>query len=319
VANIEDTIRKVQALMAQADHPNTSPTEADIFRVKAEELMTKYRIEEHHLSETQQVALGPVWRTMQLTRLRSEFANHYYTLAMYCVQHLDVRVTYKVETIDHESWYVLEMVGYESDLQFAMMLITDFMLAFSKKLEPKVDPALSDQENAYWMRKAGMEGKRIAHALFGQCTKSDPPKVRAMFKREAQRRGEDPAEMLGQGNTMKIYRRSYADGFILAVNDRLWRMRNSNDEKSALVLVSRKEAVDEAFYERYPARRPKPQIGDGYNEGACPKCKKAKSGLCRDHSWRKPRERKVNAGAYYRGQDAAQAVQLGGTNNQLGG
>lgn len=308
--------------MAQADHPNTTPTEADTFRAHAEALMTKYRIEEHQLSETQQVALGPVWRTMQLTRMHSAFSNHYYTLAVYCVQHLDVRMTYTVEAIDGESWYVLEMVGYESDLQFAMMLITDFMLAFSKKLEPKYDPALSDQENAYWMRKAGMEGKRIANAIFGKCAKGDPPKVRAMFKREAEARGEDPKEMLGQGNQMALYRRSYADGFVTKVYDRLWRMRNSNDSASALVLKSRKDEVDEAYWTKYPSRRPKPvagSIGDGYNEGACPKCKKAKSGLCRQHSWRKPRERKVNASAYYRGQDAAAAVQLGGTNNQIGG
>lgn len=311
-ASIEDIIRRVQALLAQADHPNTSPTEAETFRVKAEAMMMKYRLDAAELGETQQVAAGPVWRSMPFAPCGGEFHSHYWHILIECTAHLDVRYSYHTEVIEGKAWYVADLVGYEGDLGFAMMLVTEFMLAFSKRLEPKYDSTLSDQVNAYLMRSAGMEGRRIAMAIYGRDDKGLRPKVRAMFKAEALARGEDPAALLGQGNTMKVYRRSYADGFAISVGDILWRMRNSNDDKSALVLKSRKEAVNEAFYERHPDRRPRPAagaIGDGY-EG-CPKCKKAKSGMCRDHSWRKPKERKVNSGAYYRGEAAAREVRVG--------
>ncbi len=43
-------VRRVTALLAYADHPNTDPIEAKTFRAKAESLMQQYRIDEVALS-----------------------------------------------------------------------------------------------------------------------------------------------------------------------------------------------------------------------------------------------------------------------------
>ena len=326
MASIEDIIRKVQALIARADHKNTPPPEAEACRLKAEALMFQYRVDESRLAAKAVVKAAPVWMDFPFCRVPNEFGNHYWTIMSSVVRHLDVRMSANTQRIvnedtgESELWYVANMVGYETDLKFAMMLATECMLAFSRLLEPKVDPELTDRENAYVLRSAGMEGRRIAMALYGRDDKHLRPKVRKLFIQEATLRGEDPTALVGQGNTMKIFRRSYADGFVTTLNSRLWTMANSHDSEGALVLASRKNDVDEAFYERYPSWRPAPakaSIGDGYNDGECPRCKKAKSGLCRTHSWRKLPERKVNRTAYGRGQDAARTVNLNTRNNRL--
>lgn len=51
MADRDDVIRRVQALWAQADHPNTSPAEREVFVDKARELMAKYTIDEMVLNE----------------------------------------------------------------------------------------------------------------------------------------------------------------------------------------------------------------------------------------------------------------------------
>src|SRR4051812_5148564 len=49
-SKLEAMLRKVRGLLAQADHENTSPAEAQVFRNKAEALMMRYRIDEAMLA-----------------------------------------------------------------------------------------------------------------------------------------------------------------------------------------------------------------------------------------------------------------------------
>jgi hypothetical protein len=224
---------------------------------------------------------------------------------------------------------VAKCVGYESDLRFAEMLFVSFSLAFAGKMEPKYNPAISEQENAYIMRSAGMEGRRIAMAIYGREDKPLRVKVRNMFRAEAAARGESVEGLSGRGSNVATFRQSYAEGFQTEAARRLRRMKQSTGDTGALVLKSRKEAVDEAFYVAYPAYRPvpitdAPAIGDDQRD--CAKCKKAKSGYCRDHAYLKPRwgrytEPRHSEAGYARGQSAAQSVDLGskGTGKVSGG
>jgi hypothetical protein len=325
-SKLDKTLRQVQALLATADHPNTPPHEADTARNMAEALMIKYRIQEHDLSAQETSALGPVWRTMQLVRYQGEFTQDYRQLFAATMDHLDIRGVTSYASIDGEGWLVAEVVGYESDLRFLEAMFTAARLAFSHKLEPQYDPALNPQENAYVMRSAGMEGKRIAMAIFGKCDKGDPPKVRAMFKKEAIKRGEDASVLLGQGNSVKLFRQSYATGFVSTFWNRLFQMRTATaGERGGLVLANRKDAIAEAFYDKFPQYRPMPsstpRISTGHD--TCAKCAKAKSGYCREHSYLRPSrarqsERRVNYAGYDRGSAAARTVDLGITSRGLG-
>lgn len=334
-AKLDDMLRKVQALLAKADHPNTPAPEADTARNMAEALMTKYKLDETQIGEGGKafvVGQVPTWRTFPVCNLHSEFYSTYRSLASSVINHVGIRAVYRTEqTFDEDGrsvyTHAAECVGYESDLRMAEVLFTSVLMAFQRKLEPKYDPTISDQENAYAMRSAGMEGIRIAEAIYKvrlrassltPAEKNMCRKVRAMFKAEAEHRGEDPRILLGQGNNVKRFRESYAHGFEQELWRRLYRMRASRGESEVgLVLASREEAIAEAYYEKYPQFRPVKVSGAiAYKDPQtdCAKCATAKSGYCREHSYLRPTKRKevqINYAAYTRGEDAARTIDLG--------
>lgn len=334
---LDDILRQVQAMLARADHPNTPPHEADTARNMAEALMLKYRIDEATLAAAGQMGsdtLRPIWRKFRVCGTASEFTTEYRVMAQNCLRHVDCEYV----TRSGQAWeadeslagtpegeefiYYIEAVGYESDLRIAEVLYTSCMLAFQGKLEPKVDRSLSDQVNAYIMRSAGMEGWRIAEAIYGRTDKALRPKVRAMFKAEAMARGEDPSVLLGKGNSVKTFRESYALGFVDEVRKRLVQMRaaQADADSGALVLADRATAVREAYYGRFPQYRPTTgatSYSKPANDG-CAKCAKAKSGYCRDHSWMKPSTARykgpnLNGAALARGRAAARDANIGST------
>jgi hypothetical protein len=327
--NLDALLRKVQALIATADDPATTPEAAETYRAKAEALMHKYRIDETMMSmrgpRQNAGGVSPVWRTMFVSRLSSPFARTYLFMASNAVGHVGgkaAKTTARGE--DGHTWWVLEAVGYESDLRYAEVIYTAMSLGFASKMEPKHNPALSDEENAYVMRSAGWTGGQIARTLWGRDDKAARSKARRMFAQIAEAKGEDASVLLGQGNSVEVYRDSYADGFENEMYSRLARMRMSTGDDGALVLKSRGENVREAFYERYPTLRPSatPQperaLGvQGGPGGNCPKCNAAKSGYCREHNYLRPtvgryRERRTNSAGYSRGAVAARSVDLGG-------
>lgn len=330
--NLDDIIRKVQGLIAKAD-ASEFPAEAETFRNKAEALMLQYRIEESNLTaEAKMVSsLTVEWRTIVICDMDSEFRSAYASMMYECIRHFDCRYDFCRAEIREETSmlvtvkgtdYVIEVCGYESDLRFIEMMFTSAALVFAAKLEPKYDPTLSDQINAYNMRSAGMEGRRIAMAIYGRDDKALRPKVRKMFESESIKRGEDPKVLLGRGSNMVLFRQSYSQGFTETFGHRLREMRVANLD-GGLVLASRKEAINEAFYVRFPERRPKPvnrQLGE-HQIGTCPKCAKAASGYCRDHGWMRPRKgpvRYANGAALRRGAAAARSVNMGVTGRSIG-
>lgn len=329
--SLDQMLGKVQALLARADHPNTPVPEAESCRHKAELLMFKYRIDEAMLASGDAgtaLSLSPQWGSWRVCSAQSEFVQQYRTICSAVFRHLGIRGVFKNVVVDvlnedgtatgqRESVWVTSACGYESDLRIAEVLYTSAMLAFQQRLEPKYDPSLSQQVNAYNMRSAGMEGWRIAQAIFGRDDKALRPKVRAMFRNEAVARGEDPSILLGKGNNVKQYRKDFADGFATEIYYRLQQMRASRgDESTGLILLSRETDINEAFYEKYPQYRPANNSNLPYvspNKG-CPKCEKAKSGYCRDHGYLRPLKGKAqafNAAAFDRGSRAARTVDIG--------
>lgn len=329
--NLEDLVRKIEALLTQADHPNTGKEEADVFRAKAEAMMFKYRIDEMSLNLSGEAAPvtqeTPTWSTIDLCDATSEFSSYYYSMFLNVVSHLDIKCETTTETRDGTLMYVANVVGYESDRRFVQILWQSVRLSFGKNLEPKVDRTLSDMENCYNLRNAGMEGVRIAYLVFGDVAKSNRIKARNMARKWAEKIGEDSTSFSGRGNNMKLYRDSYASGFVATIRERLYSMTRARtiSDQGTLVLASRSEAVTEALYERYPHRRPRPAVATSADstytqQENCPKCQKAKSGFCRDHGWMKPRAGKVryaNSGAMARGRSAAQEVNLGITSREI--
>lgn len=318
---LDKLIHKVQALIAKADSTQDQyPEEAAECRRLADAMMAKYRIEESMLAAAAPAGTGltPVWSSWSVCALGNGFKDYYRQIAASIMYHVGARGVFRYVSVDGISMVVLEVVGYESDLRYGEMLLTSALLAFGQHLEPQVDPKLSEQVNAYRLRMAGMELRRLAVLIRGSeaNTKGNRRALRMMVKAEAELRGDDPNIVLGQGNNMKTFRASYAEGFSTEIYSRLLRMRYvAGEESQALVLAGRKDAVDEAFYVKYPQYRPQPRtaaIGNGRD--ACSKCAKAKSGFCNEHRHLRPtaaKEASFNPRAYRAGGSAASTVDLG--------
>lgn len=295
---VMDQIRK---LLDLANHPNTPGPEADLARSRAEYLMLKHRIEEavlieKHLGETK--GLEPTWLQVRLGVIGSEFSRFQSQIAGAILTHTGTKGTlfYDWESDNGTGYVVMDTCGFASDLRYLDLLLTSCLLEFSLRLEPKYDPGLSDMENAWNLRSAGWERKRIAKVMFGMWEtenemKAKNRKVTRLIK-EYGRMNDATTEalaMLGRGNVMASYRESFAEGFVTTLRSRLYGMRQSAqaqaEHEGMLVPIGRVEAVNESFWNKYPNLRPQESTDTGtyIDRKDCEKCKKAKSGYCREH------------------------------------
>lgn len=308
----------IQALLDRADHPNTPAPEADACRAKAEEWMVKYRIEEEMLRKSK-LASGtaeePILSEMIVCSVSNKYRDHYYSMAYYVAEHVGVRVVADYKRVVNEAYVeeysvILQMVGFESDIRYVEMLYMGIRFTFSSLVEPKVDPKESDADNIYRLRSSGMERIRIAELMWGSGSHANNAKVTRLYAEACAARGEDP-KVVGRTVNAKTFRESYANAFTSRIWSRLQEMRSmSGVESAALVLAGRTEAVDEAFYQRFPNLRPKPAI-DGEDYSGCKKCKKAKTGRCRDHTIRY-KKRPFSALGASSGRTAANTADLRG-------
>jgi hypothetical protein len=310
-----DKIRKLTDL---ADDPRTPEHEAASARAKAEAMMREYRVEEEQLIAQDPTAIEPTLVVIDLSRKDSPYQSTYISMFANIAYHCGVLPTYRWGWSESERVVQAHVVGYESDLRYAEFLFTAARLVFSERMEPKVDPKLGDQVNAYRLRNAGIERPRISEMLWGTTQKAQ--QVTVLYKRECDARGEDAA-VTGKTVSAKVFRAVYAESFNGALARRLRVARNAADSVGgALVLSGRQERVQEAFYAHFPEYRPSTEVAVPEKCKTC-EARKAKGlGPCRAHSFRIT---KADQARYERmtyspaaqagrtaGKDAADAVQL---------
>jgi hypothetical protein len=264
---LDRKMRQIQALLDRADHPNTPEAEADSCRAKAEDMMNKYRIEETQLAASGALVdslYKPVKRDIVVCPYSAEYMTVYWNIAYHILNHVGVRFRQTYGRNEQgETVVMVNVVGFESDIRYGEALMTNARLLFAERMEPKPRGDLSDEDNVYRMRSAGMERIRIAKLMgYGDST-SATAKVTRLYKRACEARGED-ATLTGRSMNVKVFREEYVNGFISGLYNNLWRARNAADTGGAeLVLAGRKEDVDEAFYAEYPHLRPKAAVGNG--------------------------------------------------------
>lgn len=284
---------------------------ARVQREMAERLMKAYRLEQEDIIAQDPTSVEPEYLQVDLltgVNVNSPYMQQYVNLFGAVSWHTDIRVHY---AFDYSSGYklVAHVVGYEVDIRYAEMLFTNARLVFSDKLEPTVQPHLTDQENVYRLRSAGIERVRIADMVFGNRDKTTLSRVGRMYKAECAKRGEKPA-LEGRGVTGKAYREQYAQGFVHTFSRRLRAARDATGEGGgALVLHGRQERVDEAFYTRFPQYRPTPSLP----AGECADCKKTKhqSGKCKLHRPRPVTQKDIAAYNRYHSAAAERGRQAG--------
>ena len=328
---LERIMERVQLLLARADHPNTPPAEAEIARSQADALMFRYKIDTLTQRDESTPSFEAKWAQVIVCEAQNEFSAHYTSIVAAILKHNQLRYKWLVDWRDdgtgtQRRYYIADFVGYPSDVAYSEILVTSALAAFGRALEPKFNYEETHAQNALRLRRGGMERHRIARILFGDSEtvneqKAKNRKVTRLIKEEAARIGEPHLadEVLGRGTSIKTFRESYAHGFYSTLVQRLQRMslERGQNADGALVLASLKERVDEAFYEKYPNMRPTTTRDDrilGNDQKECAKCKAAKSGYCREHSWKRPRRARAGAfsqSAYASGSAAARRVDLG--------
>lgn len=298
---VEKILGKVRGLLAKADDPASTPQEADLFRTKAEELMRRYRIAEEQALAVDPQALAPEWMEIDITEAgQPEFAQEYFTMWWYIADHAGVRFRQGYR----RGSYFVQAVGYPADLKLAELLYTNARLGFSARLTPGVDPNLSEEENIYRLRSAGVVRGRVAEMLWGGQTHARNARVGTVYKAECAKRGEVPA-LDGRGTSAKLHREVYAKEFAAEIARRLRRSRDAADRSGGLpALHGRAERVAEALYKRYPEERPSTEVAP---HRECDKCAKRKDGSkCSKHTHRPPTKAQMDR--YYRENSSATAV-----------
>lgn len=275
---LEGILRKVKALLAQAEgQEQANPAESAAFRAKAEELMKKYRIKEEGLIATDQFSIVPVLRSFEIVRNGWEYEGWMATLFSQVMRHVDAEHKETYEQNDAGLYFLVgKAVGYDSDLRYADMLWQSVRLAFISHLTPEVDPKLSDEENIYRLRSAGIARKDVAEKLWGKWTHSNSAKVGKVYKAESAKRGEVPA-LDGKGIHLKDFRGVYAREFVYRVWDRLADARNAAmAQGGAIDLSGRADRVKEKFWEHFPDQRPKPPVVVASEDAPTETAKKAR-------------------------------------------
>lgn len=262
---LDDMMRKVEAMLATAESVNdTNPEMAANYRANAERVMVKYRIAQEDLIERggQQTNQFDIqFHEVKAYLVGGEFVDVYRSLLSYIVHHTGCRLVWTGYAHEGEAMFRMgTVIGYEADVRYAEALFLNARLVFADRMEPQKDAALSDEDNVYRMRMAGMERSRIGLVMGwgGEGTKG-PGKATTMFKRACKAREEDAGALLGKGNSVKNFRAVYADEFKSAIWQRLYWARDAMDkETGGIVLHGRADRVNEAMYVKWPNLRPVP-------------------------------------------------------------
>lgn len=275
-------LAKIRSLLDKADSTEF-PAEAEAYRAKAEELMAKYRIEEEELIAKDPMAVLPIWGDTELCKA-GPFYTEYVTMFHHIAQHCGIKHAAEWGYPSGTATIFARTVGYESDLRYAEALYTSARMVFSERLEPRLNHNMSEQENVYRLRSAGMERVRISRLMWGNEDKLNLAKVGRLYKAECKVRDEEPA-LSGRGVTGAAFREQYAQEFVMTLYRRLYMARDAAGRSGGgLVLHGRAERVTEEFYVRFPQRRPQAAIEtDRAPAKQCEKCAVNKSGTCKEH------------------------------------
>jgi hypothetical protein len=242
---------RIQALINKADDAAATPEEAATYRAKAEELLRKYRLQEEDLIAQDPASAEPVCHSFLLYSYSSRVGAGYRDLISLIAWHNGCSMI----TSNYDEGVWANLVGYEGDLRATELMYTNAVLVFQERIDPRVDPSMSDEDNCYRLRSAGMLRREVAEAVFGENTTALRSRVQRLYVAACAKRNEAPA-VEGTVNA-KDYRRAYADGFNNTLRRALWVARDAADSVGgAIVLHGRAERVQEAVYSFFPRLRP---------------------------------------------------------------
>ena len=156
-------LERVRALLAKAE-ATEFPGEAEVFRAKADELMTRHAIDQWMVEQAQD-RVGerqePVRRDFDRSWRGSKFRWDLWDIFQAVAEHCRCVVGTRGQTFD-----LMPVYGLPSDLDYLDMLYTSLTLEVAKNLQPPVDPAGEVGHEVYKQRQAGIGWTEITRKMY---------------------------------------------------------------------------------------------------------------------------------------------------------
>ncbi len=254
-------LEKIQSLLNLAEHDNTGSEEADAARKMADKLMIKFAIDEHELAKAgkNQKSYKPVVEQFEFCEPYSKKDNpllqQYYDLLHAIARHNRCRV--------HGNWEgKATIVGFESDVWITKIMYTQVRLHMAGKINPQPDLNATFDENVYNLHEAGLIWRELWSRMNRDAEAGGWERVEWESRGKLIRAAKRQAKLEGVEYEARmqphLYRKSFADGYTSQIRARLLDMEYASKkerEEGALVLVERKDAVNEVFDEMFPPRQ----------------------------------------------------------------
>ncbi len=315
----ESRLKVIRDLLARAASTEYE-AERDSCLAKADELQTKFQIEEWELAQsgdTTSKLSTPIRRNMDCSWYMDEgkyaVRSALWSMFLNCADHCRCVVAHA-----HTDWKmkVIPVFGLENDIDYLDMLFTNLFLQMLSKVKPKFDPDKSLGYNVYNAKEAGMKYRDIAiwagHPewiknvmRFDKRKGYSVPKQEydGIMIREMKKYAKEHGLEVHKEQSLAYYLEDYCTGFVSTVNLKLTGMRDEQGQSEgsmAIALRDMRDLAREAMFDDFPDMRPHPDDCD------CDKCHR-----CYDPDCQRPRckaARKPAPKAAYRNMSVAGAA-----------
>lgn len=258
---------RINSLLRRAEHPNTTPEEAQACQEKAEALMQKYRLEEAelHLTEEQKrVFEKKVYNRTTVDGWR--FASEFGGLVVSVAEHTNCYFTYSTE----DKGYVI--LGYPHDVFYADVLIQRAVQAYNELIYPTWNDTYSLERNIHRLKTSGSTWEEVLYSLPNETYKEVLAKYKwpldfleRSFRKYEKQMGLEPATFTRRH---QAYQDTLRKSFRRRLDDRLYDLKKkaSQDEglvserdRLAVAIVKDEDALKQEFYRLFPNHSPEAQ------------------------------------------------------------
>lgn len=315
----ESRLKVIRDLLARAASTEYE-AERDLCLAKADELQTKFQIEEWELAQAGNATATsrtPIRRNMDISWFldegKSAIRGALWSMFLTCCEHVrcvvaNTKADYRAKTIP--------VFGLEDDIDYLDMLFTNLFLQMMSKVKPKYDPDKSLGYNVYNAKEAGMKYHDIAiwaghPEWIKEVRRWDNRKGDYVYKREydgimirsMRKFAKENGLEVHKEISLKYYLEDYCSAFVSSVNLKLTAMREDQGQSEgsmAIALRDMRDLARDAMFDDFPDLAPHPPDCD------CDKCHR-----CYDPKCQRPRcvaARKPIGKAYYRNVSVAGAA-----------
>lgn len=256
-------LEKVRALLAKAAS-TTFPEEAELFRAKADELMTKYAIEAWEVEHAQAGANAPtkpIVRNMSMAwyyEMDNDLGGALWSMMITIADHCRCRLVHKEVSYYDKS---IPVVGMPVDIDYMDMLFTHLLLQLLDTMNPYPRDGESLESALARMKEAGVKWNECFRRLlkaghYPEGTIWNPSKMdyAGKYTRYCAAQGRERMKV-----APGVYRRSFSDGFVSAIRTRLAAQREQQGQSTGTMAVALRDislVVRDAMYEMFPSMVP---------------------------------------------------------------